>query len=39
MSNTLIYIIAGIVILHFVVGIGYLIYKISGDKSSKKEEE
>lgn len=38
MSNTTIYIIVGIVILHFVIGIGYLIYKISGGKSSKKKD-
>jgi hypothetical protein len=31
-SNTWVYIIAGIVALHFVVGIGYLIYKIYGGK-------
>ncbi|REG83436.1 hypothetical protein C8N25_11881 [Algoriphagus antarcticus] len=37
MSNTGIYIIVGIVILHFVVGIGYLIYKLSGGKKSHKE--
>jgi hypothetical protein len=27
-SNTWIYIIVGIVILHFIIGIGFLIYKI-----------
>ena len=39
MSNTFIYIIVGIVILHFVVGIGFLLYKISDGKSSKKGED
>ncbi|WP_192349353.1 hypothetical protein [Algoriphagus sp. Y33] len=38
MSDTFIYIIVGIVILHFVAGIGYLIYKISGGNSSKKDK-
>ncbi|MDR7130593.1 hypothetical protein J2X69_002949 [Algoriphagus sp. 4150] len=37
MSDTLIYIIIGIVIAHFVVGIGFLIYKLSGGSSSKKK--
>ena len=27
-DNTVIYIIAGVILLHFVVGIGYLIYKL-----------
>jgi hypothetical protein len=31
-SNTWVYIIVGIVVLHFAVGIGYLIYKIYGGK-------
>ncbi|SEK30797.1 hypothetical protein SAMN04488008_101241 [Maribacter orientalis] len=34
-SNTLIYIIAGIVLLHFVVGFIWLIYKLN----KKKEKE
>lgn len=33
MSNTFIFIVVGILILHFVVGIGYLIYKINGGKN------
>lgn len=36
MSDTGIYIIVAIVILHFVIGIGYLIYKINGGNSSRK---
>lgn len=38
MSNTFIYVIVGIVILHFVVGIGYLIYKITGKNPPNKED-
>ena len=33
------YIIAAIIILHFVVGFGYLIYKLSPRKSDKKKKE
>ncbi len=33
-SNTFIYIIAGIIILHFLVGFGYLLYKMN-----KKEKD
>lgn len=31
-SNTTLYIVAGIIILHFVVGFGYLIYKMTNKK-------
>lgn len=31
-SHTFIYVIAGIILLHFVVGIGYLIYKLTKKK-------
>jgi hypothetical protein len=31
-DHTLIYIIAGIILLHFVAGIGYLIYKLTKKK-------
>jgi len=43
-SNTLLYIVLAIVILHFIVGIGYLVYKLVGpikkdniENSEKKE--
>lgn len=36
---TLPYIIAAVVILHFLIGIGYLIYKINTAKPTKKFEE
>lgn len=36
-SNTKIYIVAAIIILHFLVGFGYLIYKMN-KKSDKKEK-
>jgi hypothetical protein len=34
-SNTTLYIVAAVIILHFVVGFGYLIYKMTkkGDKN------
>tara|TARA_R110002051_G_scaffold48308_2_gene95340 strand:+ start:96139 stop:96258 length:120 start_codon:yes stop_codon:yes gene_type:complete len=35
-SNTIIYIVAGIIILHFVVGFIWLIYKLN--KKKEKEE-
>jgi len=39
-DNTLLYIVLAIVILHFAVGIGFLIYKLAGPvKKSKDEEE
>ncbi|WP_164732912.1 hypothetical protein [Flagellimonas marinaquae] len=31
-DNTVIYIIAAVILLHFVVGIGYLIYKLTKKK-------
>jgi uncharacterized membrane protein YcfT len=34
-SNTLLYVIAAIVILHIVAGIGYLVYKIGTAPSSE----
>ncbi|CAM1354546.1 conserved hypothetical protein [Tenacibaculum ascidiaceicola] len=34
-SNTFIYIVAGIIILHFLIGFGYLLYKM-GKKENKK---
>ncbi len=39
MSNTFIYSIVGIVILHFVVGIGYLISKISAKNHPKRKDD
>jgi hypothetical protein len=37
-DNTFIFLIVGIVILHFLIGIGWLIYKImTGGGKSKKE--
>ncbi|MCD8399443.1 hypothetical protein [Tenacibaculum finnmarkense] len=38
-SNTFIYIIASIIILHFLVGFGYLIYKMTKKPASQKEDE
>ena len=38
-SNFWYYFIMAVVILHFVVGFGYLIYKLSPRKSDKKKEE
>ena len=38
-SNFWYYFIMAAVILHFVVGFGYLIYKLSPRKSDKKKEE
>lgn len=35
LSNTWIYIIAGIILLHFIIGIAYLIYKIYGKGRNK----
>jgi len=37
-SNTGIYIVAGIVILHFIVGFAWLIYKMNQKPKGKKEE-
>ncbi|WP_323822293.1 hypothetical protein [Algoriphagus sp. C2-6-M1] len=33
-----IFTLVGLVILHFIVGIGYVIYKISGGTSPKKDK-
>lgn len=39
-DNTLLYIVVAIVILHFLVGIGYLVYKLAGPvKKSEPESE
>ncbi len=38
-SNFWYYVIMAVVILHFVIGFGYLIYKLSPKKSDKKEKE
>ena len=39
-DNTLLYIVVAIVILHFLVGIGYLVYKLAGPvKKSELEAE
>ncbi len=38
MSDSFIYIVIGIVIAHFVIGIGFLIYKLFGGSSSKKKQ-
>ncbi|MEZ4991804.1 MAG: hypothetical protein R2824_15395 [Saprospiraceae bacterium] len=39
-SNTLLYIIAAIVILHIVAGFGYMIYKMEGaPKTDKADQE
>lgn len=37
-SDTLLYIIAGLVLLHIVVGIGYLVYKMSGPIGPDEEQ-
>jgi uncharacterized protein YqhQ len=36
-SNFWTYIVIAIVVLHFVIGFGYLIYKLSPKKGDKKE--
>ena len=40
-DNTLLYIVVAIVILHFLIGIGYLVYKLAGPikKPIREEEE
>ena len=38
-SNFWYYFIMVVVILHFVIGFGYLIYKLSPRKSDKKEKD
>jgi len=37
MSDTSLYIIVGVLILHFLAGIGLLLYKILGGKSSDNQ--
>lgn len=37
-SNLGIYIVAGIVVLHFIVGFAFLIYKMNKKPKNKKEE-
>jgi hypothetical protein len=39
MSDTGLYIIVGILILHFLAGISFLLYKIFGTKSSDLQEK
>lgn len=39
MSDTGLYIIVGILILHFLVGIGLLLYRIFGSKSSDNQDK
>lgn len=34
-SNTTLYIVAGVIIIHFVVGFGYLVYKMTKKDKSK----
>ena len=38
-SDTLLYFIAGFVLLHILVGMGYLIYKICGTAHKPSDEE
>ncbi|WP_170110482.1 hypothetical protein [Flavilitoribacter nigricans] len=38
-SNTLLYIVAIIVIVHLLAGIGYLLYKIAGTPAGSEPEE
>lgn len=38
-DNTVIYIIAAVILLHFVVGIGYLIYKLTKRNKERHERE
>ena len=35
-SNTFIYIVAGIIILHFVIGFAWLVYKLTKKEDSNK---
>jgi len=37
-DSTLIYILVGITIAHFILGIGYLLYKLGFSSKSKKEK-
>ncbi|WP_339920885.1 hypothetical protein [uncultured Flavobacterium sp.] len=36
-SNTFIYVVAGIIILHFVVGLAWLVYKLAKKNEEDKE--
>jgi len=38
-DSTLIYILVGITLAHFILGIGYLLYKLGFSSKPKKEEE
>ncbi|MDQ1769805.1 MULTISPECIES: hypothetical protein [Labilibaculum] len=38
-DSTLVYIIAGITALHFLVGMGYLLYKLGAPSKKKKEND
>jgi len=38
-DSSLIYLVAGITALHFLAGIGYLLYKIGGPSKKKKEDD
>ena len=38
-SNFWTYFVIAIIVLHFVIGFGYLFYKLSPKKSDKKEED
>ncbi|CAM4079454.1 flagellar biogenesis protein FliO [Flavobacterium sp. PL12] len=35
-SNTFIYIVAGVIILHFIVGFAYLVYKLTKKEDKSK---
>lgn len=39
MSDTGLYIIVGVLILHFIAGIGFLLYKIFSSKTSDNQDE
>lgn len=39
MSDTGLHIIVGVLILHFLAGIGFLLFKIFGGKSSEEQEK
>jgi len=38
-DSNLIYVLVGIVALHFLIGIGYLLYKLGRSSKSKKNED
>ncbi len=38
-DNTLLYIVLAIVILHFIIGIGFLVYKLAGPIKKKGESK